>query len=208
MEKNEAEEIIRCFSMIIKQAPEDQKIREDFAQIYISLKRYDEAFELDPKNKSILDSILSDIFKYIGECKKCGGCCKGVQISIGEGRKFISSKEEFEEQRKKNPAIRRWMISGKKNKDLAFYCKFLSPEGKCNDYENRPEDCRRFPKYMTKPPSGCGYKRFINLSPYQIKNIALLKIIYWYAEKMGLYEEMRNLLKIGGLGLTKPQVEI
>ena len=176
-------------------SPDNAEVKNRLAQTLISLKRYDEAFEVDPKDEALVKLILQDPFKFVGGCKRCGKCCQ--QMLLTANGKLIESEAEFEELCKKDPGFQRWVPSGKNPRGVPYFsCRYLSSEGLCTDYENRQPVCRAFPSFPSALKPNCGFKPTIALQPFQVKNLALINRIAEYAVEEGCYEDIINILKI------------
>lgn len=194
IEQKKLDEAISYFKISIKRAPE--KLDPGFihpkielAKLFISLKKYDEAYELDDNDGNIFKLILSDIIKYGGECKKCGICCRSIYLYYnGE---IITDEHQFEELCIKKPAtFKMWEPFRKWDDTLSFCCSRISDNNTCSKYEERPAICREYPNILNlsmKP--GCGFFLFIDLKPNTINNIKLLIKIGNAALDRDLYDE-------------------
>lgn len=97
-----------------------------------------------------------------GSCNLCGKCCSGICLHV-EGR-WLKKPAQFKKLKKKLEYLRRFEIIGKtESGHLKFGCSCLDESGICNDYDNRPELCKRFPApsiYMQNGclPDGCGFR--------------------------------------------------
>lgn len=82
-------------------------------------------------------------------CRKCGNCCRSVQVPIT----YSDIKRWKREQRWDILAEVRWMVDEKRNLELPVFirsainnvCPFLSRSNRCKIYETRPRVCRDFP---------------------------------------------------------------
>ena len=103
-----------------------------------------------------------------GECRKCGSCCKCINVC--EAGKWLSKKSHFMKMVAEKPEYERLYITGK-NRDgtLNFSCSWLDSNNKCKDYDNRLDICKVFPNKMVitsqgEIPEGCGYSFNIHSS--------------------------------------------
>ena len=92
----------------------------------------------------------------------CGACCKRICL---EGRNgWLRSGEDFEKIVKKYPEYARFEIIGKDQQGfLLFSCSWCTPQGTCQDYENRLPLCAKFPESSLvfaggELPANCGYQ--------------------------------------------------
>ena len=69
----------------------------------------------------------------MSECQKCGECCK--QVNIGT---FLP--DELTELLSVHYGYRVDRVG----LELKHRCRHLTEDGRCDDYENRPEYCRKF----------------------------------------------------------------
>lgn len=105
-----------------------------------------------------------------GSCKACGACCRRLSL---EGRSgWLRSVAELRRVRQNYPEYRRFKLIGRDEQGfLIFNCSWCSPEGYCDDYDNRLSLCRNFPEKSLKfcgggLPHGCGYS-FQFVEPFE-----------------------------------------
>lgn len=102
-------------------------------------------------------------YKYIkiGKCRRCGGCCKDMQL-FHRGKR-ITSVSDFEELLKFDGHFSRFTMFEKENGRISFTCSLLIENNLCGDYKSRPSTCRKYPdpeyifKYGGVMIKGCGY---------------------------------------------------
>ena len=102
--------------------------------------------------------------KYMrkGRCAGCGSCC--TNISIKDGRKVVSSVEQFELLQQKYPEYRMFKVLSVEDDVLTFKCLFLDEEsGRCTNYKHRPPICRNYPNEIIFKLGGtlaetCGFE--------------------------------------------------
>lgn len=105
------------------------------------------------------------IYRRIGKCNGCGDCCRKETIPA-RAAAYKAAKVEFA--------------------FVNLECgKFDSATGKCLDYENRPETCRKFPVHMADIAAlpNCSYRFEILLCP---KCGTELRGIYFLGDKRHL----------------------
>jgi len=98
-----------------------------------------------------------------GECRKCGTCCRN--LILVDGKKIVSSEEEFERLIKRVPDYAMFSIrpeSPNKDGDLIFHCSNLNHEGTCSIHATRPRICEGYPSKAMFVKDGnlfekCGY---------------------------------------------------
>jgi hypothetical protein len=101
------------------------------------------------------------IIEIQGECRKCGSCCKNMNLC--EAGKWVSKKSHFIKMVAENPEYERLYITGKnKEGTLIFSCSWLDSNNICKDYDNRLDICKAFPNKMViknqgEIPDGCSY---------------------------------------------------
>ena len=115
---------------------------------------------------NLVSNIINEIKSYLvpekmfyeieGECKKCGKCCRYLYSFD------TYTEKEFKFMQFIFPSYRRFYIKGKdKDDNFIFACKYVSDEGLCTDYQNRPKMCRLYPRKKIRYPAdlheGCGY---------------------------------------------------
>ena len=117
---------------------------------------------LDNLISTSLKKMFPTRYKIAGKCKMCGNCCKEIRMKIAPA--YLSSKFFTE------LAIRwiSWLFDfyllkiDFENRDLAFSCKNLGKDGKCQNYFWRPSICRNYPllDYFKKTVflPGCGFR--------------------------------------------------
>lgn len=184
LQENELEKATIYYTQVVKLAPERPDFKLKLAQIYASLKKFDEAFELGLKNPQILNFILREIFnQYQGLCLKCGECCR--EMILVHKEKVITTEAEFAELCQQKPEFQRWQPFRDKKGVLRFNCGWLDRQNQCRFYPKRDEPCRNYPDFRTstlKP--GCGYQRKIEADFQKIKNKTLKAKILKYAKKL------------------------
>ncbi len=107
-------------------------------------------------------SFAPDKLEVIGQCKQCGDCCRSLMLIDGRG--VVRSKRYFRRLQKKDQFYRNLEIVGTdRNGILVFNCKLIGEDGRCTNYEERPDICRDFPDLLMFRFGGeldvdCGYK--------------------------------------------------
>jgi len=96
-------------------------------------------------------------YKIVGECKKCGKCCR-YMYSFD-----TYTEKEFKFMQFLFPTYRKFYIKGKdEDGNFIFACNKVSKEGLCTVYDKRPKMCRVYPNKRILYPAalheGCGYK--------------------------------------------------
>ena len=97
-----------------------------------------------------------------GECLMCGRCCHLLNLSHSD--KWIRSEREFRELVEEHPEYARFRHVGYTLSGImTFECDYVSEDGLCGDYEDRPEFCRTYPEielcFMGAGlPEHCGYQ--------------------------------------------------
>jgi len=91
----------------------------------------------------------------IGKCKRCGKCCEGHYIIRGHNRQVLKENLII---MGLSPEIIDWIAS------QDFKCPYLTykyENGRkiavCTIYENRPKECREYPKEPADLLPGCGF---------------------------------------------------
>lgn len=125
LEGGQIEKAAEIFARLLKLVPDNKNFKIKLARTYAMLKRFDDAFELEPDNKNILILIWRQIFKWRGACKRCGACCRGV-VLIREG-KVIATEEDFQKACAEDPLYHRWVPLRNEKGNLMFSCKLVSP---------------------------------------------------------------------------------
>ncbi len=80
-----------------------------------------------------------------GECLQCGNCCR--EINLSRKNHWIRSEADFRRLAAEHPEYGRFKHIGYTVTGLMkFQCEFITAEGFCGDYENRPDICRDYPE--------------------------------------------------------------
>ena len=90
------------------------------------------------------------LLPVIKECNRCGECCKYIAVRLAN----------------RPPRKTEYMMEVRAGRELVSYkgslwwvlfcpCPCLTPEGDCAIYDERPEDCRRYPAKGDWRPEGC-----------------------------------------------------
>ncbi len=153
-------------------------------------KKFNEAYKMigidDPSG------LLDRVFRFDGECKQCGKCCRDVMLFYEQ--KLIESKEEFDGVCKKLPDYKRFVPSKTDHGRIRFACEKLNSVGHCTDYENRPASCSIYPNYVTPHlKEGCGYR--MKIEPGPISGIKEMNAVGLHLFRVGLYKECIDLFK-------------
>lgn len=194
LENKEYEKAIPYLKHFIELAPEREDVKLKLAQTFVALKKFDEAWEIKPDNETILNFILGEIFKFGGQCKKCGSCCRGM-VLLYKGD-LIKSEEQFAKICEESPDFKRWVSCRDEKGLLRFSCSKLDSSGICTDYQDRQDLCRKYPNYMTSGlKDGCGFFRQTDFNFPPLRNLKLVNAIAEHAMKLGIYEEGLKLLK-------------
>lgn len=112
--------------------------------------------------KFIYLHILKRKYYRVGNCAKCGRCCKNIYVK--HGRKFISEPELFNRLKSLHPFYFDLEIIGKDEVGLLFACKNLDESTKtCKTHNKRAKICRDYPmeeilKMGGTLAEGCGYR--------------------------------------------------
>jgi Fe-S-cluster containining protein len=88
----------------------------------------------------------------VGECNKCGNCCRFMRFYVRLPKNIVKSFYEFHGCK---------LFSHKKGTmiDVPIFCKHLKENGSCGRYTRRPLICRIYPSNPDLPlPEGCTLK--------------------------------------------------
>ncbi len=96
-------------------------------------------------------------YKVIGECKKCGKCCKEIRSYGLKNEKELKIMQFF------LPHYKRFYISKTDaNNNLVLSCKYILDNGLCSVYKKRPNICRNYPaksiSFNAEMIEDCGFK--------------------------------------------------
>ena len=96
-------------------------------------------------------------YKVIGECKKCGKCCKEIRSYGLKNEKELKILQFF------LPHYKRFYISNTDaNNNLVLSCKYILDNGLCSVYKKRPNICRNYPaksiSFNAEMIEDCGFK--------------------------------------------------
>ncbi|WP_415717184.1 YkgJ family cysteine cluster protein [Maridesulfovibrio sp.] len=97
-----------------------------------------------------------------GSCNMCGRCCQSICLQV-DG-KWLKKEKHFGKAVREDNSLARFVICGRTEEGyLQFSCTCLKENGTCNDYENRPPLCRKFPApsiflQLGELPQGCGFR--------------------------------------------------
>ncbi len=106
--------------------------------------------------------ILKRKYYRVGNCAKCGRCCKNIYVK--HGKTFISDPELFNRLKPLHPFYFDLEIIGKDEIGLLFACKNLDETSKtCKIHNKRAKICRDYPmeeilKMGGTLAEGCGYR--------------------------------------------------
>jgi len=88
--------------------------------------------------------VLRSEVEIIGQCAMCGCCCR--DILMRDGRKWMTSRRQFEKLCKSEPGYSRFRITGKDEKGrLSFTCTIQGEDNFCTSYDSRLPLCRNYP---------------------------------------------------------------
>ena len=100
--------------------------------------------------------------EVLGSCHGCGRCCRS--LTLVDGGRPIRTMRQFEALVRRQPEYRFFLPHGVAEEDgfLHFSCLLLDADGRCSDYERRPDICRDYPNPMmfrfgAVLLDGCGY---------------------------------------------------
>ena len=123
-------------------------------------------FELDKIKSEIKKFIYLKILKRkyyrVGNCAKCGRCCKNIYVK--HGKSFISDPDLFNKLKPLHPFYFDLEIIGKDEVGLLFACKNLDEAARtCKIHNKRAKICRDYPmeeilKMGGTLAEGCGYR--------------------------------------------------
>jgi Fe-S-cluster containining protein len=85
-------------------------------------------------------------------------------------------------------------LEGTTDEDVYFYhCPKLNGEGRCSDYENRPQICRDFPDNpLSILPKSCGFYNWREeVQPVALMLHSMLEILNYYKERILGYNVRR-----------------
>lgn len=134
-------------------------------------------------------------------CNGCATCCKlaSSEFSYEEllekaksGDKFASQftsvfvpYKTVEEARNVYPEYID-LLKAKSETVYFYYCPKNNPDGRCSDYENRPDICRDFPDNpLSMLPVKCGFCEWKKeIEPTALMLHSMLEIISYYKEKI------------------------
>ena len=126
-------------------------------------------------------SILKcELFYIGGACAHSGNCCR--HLMIYEKGKPINTEPAFKAKCKETPSYSRFIPQLNDDSSInSFLCRCLKQNNTCNDYENRPLICHRYPFshfiLFDQILDGCGYKVCKKDFQPKIRNQRLLHYI-------------------------------
>jgi|InofroStandDraft_1065614.scaffolds.fasta_scaffold03150_10 hypothetical protein len=112
--------------------------------------------------KFIYLKILKRKYYRVGNCAKCGRCCKNIYVK--HGKSFISDPDLFNKLKPLHPFYFDLEIIGKDEVGLLFACKNLDEAARtCKIHNKRAKICRDYPmeeilKMGGTLAEGCGYR--------------------------------------------------
>ena len=112
--------------------------------------------------KFIYLKILKRKYYRVGNCAKCGRCCKIIYVK--HGKSFISDPDLFNKLKPLHPFYFDLEIIGKDEVGLLFACKNLDEAARtCKIHNKRAKICRDYPmeeilKMGGTLAEGCGYR--------------------------------------------------
>lgn len=87
----------------------------------------------------------------MGECKRCGHCCRWAYFEFNVSIKLTPLMK-----------LRGAEVVGDKLLRVPLMCSQLDPETNlCRDYENRPQECKDFPRSGDVIPKECKYEEMV-----------------------------------------------
>lgn len=111
--------------------------------------------------KFILMKIRGKEYLVTGKCRRCGQCCKLINLRSRKG--WLRNESNFIDLVSRFPEYSRFStISKDKQGYLLFTCTHLKTGNGCMDYANRPEICKKYPQKSLilqggQIIKGCGY---------------------------------------------------
>lgn len=94
-----------------------------------------------------------------GACQHSGQCCRRITL-VRNGEK-VATLSDYEVLIAKDPVFERFRPTWRGTGIDHFSCQCLTPDNRCNDYENRPTLCRQYPfsTFVQEDQihAGCGY---------------------------------------------------
>lgn len=112
-----------------------------------------------------------------GSCNLCGRCCQSICLQI-DG-KWLKKIKHFRKAAGEDESLARFEVCGRTEEGfLLFACTCLNENGTCNDYENRPQLCRKFPSpsiflQLGELPEGCGFRMSTEVDFEQVLHDAI-----------------------------------
>lgn len=191
-------------------------IKKRYREIFLETGEYLNQKMQNMNPKEFCDFLSNDVCKEICEkhlkilecrkkfsCSCCSACCKlacsefsneELVLKAKNGDNFASQfvsvfipYESEEEAQKVYPEYFELLKNKAPNEKVYFYhCPKVTEEGRCPDYENRPQICRDFPDNpISFLPKNCGYVKWKK----EVENDALrlhslIEIVDFYKKKI------------------------
>jgi tetratricopeptide (TPR) repeat protein len=146
--------------------PNNKQILFSIGLSHAQLKNNQEAFKYFEKSFDLgLDDSIPEIMKLIftrtGTCdyENCTDTCCNAAILMGIDGKPINNENSFNLLLNSDSRNTCWIKQGSNSENpWIFDCKNLGTDIFCNDYENRPENCRSYPSSILNTRKACSYK--------------------------------------------------
>lgn len=162
-----------------------------------AIKLFEQSFDLGYE-ASIVE-IIKLLFERTGKCdfENCKDtCCKGV-ILKGTNGKTINKEISFNQLINNDSRNSCWIKSKETTKgNWIFECKKLGENNFCNDYANRPENCRSYPSSILNTRKSCSYRFELNKENIKFCSKNTLNVVLHILKTYGFHSEMNLLATI------------
>lgn len=193
--------------------PDHKQILFSLGLTYVQLNNDQKAFEYFEKSFDLgLDNSIYEILKILfvrtGNCdfENCSDtCCKGVVLKGIDG-KTINSENSYNQLCNNDNRNSCWIKSEVNSKgNWVFECKNLGSNNFCNDYENRPENCRSYPSSILNTRKACSYKFKLTDKNFRFKSTNCFKVVLHILKAYNYHAEIKELSMLNKNLIHKPK---
>lgn len=200
-DKEKYDEAKKVLGVAVSIQPNNKQILYTLGLIHTKLNNKQQALDFFEKSfelgyEASITEIIKLLFERTGSCdyENCTDtCCKDVILKGADG-KTINSVNSFNQLLNNDSRNSCWIKSKVNAKgNWIFECKNLGENNFCNDYSNRPENCRTYPSSILNTRKACSYKFELVNEKYNFKSKNTLTVILHVLKGYGYSKEVKQI---------------